>query len=107
MLGKARRVLPNAEKLERSSKFTAYHSMGSPGSDEDDNQKSWISYQDKKYLGNSEVKLLKKSSIEWDLAVTPRCKRMGLGGSGLTHTWLACLSNRSLLSKCPAVRFGV
>lgn len=63
-------------------------------------------YQGKKYLGNSEGKFLKKSSVEWDLAVRARCKRMGLGGSGLTHTRLASLSSNSLLSKCPAGRLG-
>lgn len=65
-----------------------------------------VPYQGKKYFGNSEAKLLKKSSIEWDLAVTSRCKRMGLGGFGLTHTWLASLSDSSLLCKCPAGRLA-
>lgn len=97
----------DTEALERSRAKLQLISVGiSPGSDEDAKPKGQVSYQGKKYLGNSEGKFLKKSSVEWDLAVTARCKRMGLGGSGLTHTRLASLSSNSLLSKCPAGRLG-
>lgn len=98
MLGKARHLLPNSEALERNRaqcQVQCILEMCNPGSDETANPKNSISYRDKKYLGKSKAKLLRKSSIAYDLADTSTCKRKGVGGSGLTRTWLASLSNSS------------